>query len=109
MKNRYFSNAPRNHTLEGVEIKLCVLIVLFLYFSKSNFKLGGKARFLRGTAGKIELNVEKWSFSQGLSREFSRGVSEGSKIHNPSLFSCKIHDPQALIHKILIHSHKIQK
>ena len=29
MKNRYFSNAPRNHKLEGVKIKLCVMIVLF--------------------------------------------------------------------------------
>ena len=29
-----FSNASRNHKLEGVKIKLCVLIVLFLYFSK---------------------------------------------------------------------------
>ena len=34
MKNRYFSNAPRNHRLEGVKIKLCVMIVPFLYFSK---------------------------------------------------------------------------
>ena len=34
MKNRYFSNASRNHKLEGVKIKLCVMIVLFLYFSK---------------------------------------------------------------------------
>ena len=34
MKNRYFSNAPRKHKLEGVKIKLCVMIVLFLYFSK---------------------------------------------------------------------------
>ena len=32
MKNRYFSNAPRNHKLEGVKIKLCVMIVLFLYW-----------------------------------------------------------------------------
>ena len=29
MKNRYFSNAPRNHELEGVKKKLCVMIVLF--------------------------------------------------------------------------------
>ena len=29
MKNRYFSNAQRNHKLEGVKIKLCVMIVLF--------------------------------------------------------------------------------
>ena len=34
MKNRYFSNASRNHKLEVVNIKLCVVIVLFLYFSK---------------------------------------------------------------------------
>ena len=30
MKNRSFSNAPRNHQLEGVKIKLCVMIVMFL-------------------------------------------------------------------------------
>ena len=34
MKTRYFSNAPINHKLEGVKIKLCVMIVLFMYFSK---------------------------------------------------------------------------
>ena len=76
MKNRYFSNALRNHKLEGVKIKLCVMIVLFLYFSKSNFKVGGSARFLGGTGGKTGLNVEKWSFSQGLSREFFQVVPD---------------------------------
>ena len=59
MKNRYFSNALRNHKLEGVKIKLCVMIVLFLYFLKSNFKVGESARFLGVTGGKIGLNVEK--------------------------------------------------
>ena len=34
MKNRYFSNAPRNHKLEGVTIIFCEMIALFLYFSK---------------------------------------------------------------------------
>ena len=34
MKNRYFSNAPRNYKLKGVKIKLCVMIVLFWYFAK---------------------------------------------------------------------------
>ena len=34
--------------------------------------MGGSARFLGGAGGKIGLNVEKWSFSQGLRREFSR-------------------------------------
>ena len=34
MKNRYFSNAPRNHKLQGVKINFCVMIVLFLYISK---------------------------------------------------------------------------
>ena len=34
MKNRYFSNAPRNHKLEGAKTKFCVLIVLFLYVAK---------------------------------------------------------------------------
>ena len=52
MKNRYFSNAPRNHKLEGIKIKLCVVIVLFLYFLKSNFKVGGRTRFVGGTGGK---------------------------------------------------------
>ena len=73
MKNRYFSNAPRNHKLQGVKIKLCVMICVMFYScasQKSNFKVGGSARFLGGTGGKIGLNVEKWSFSQGLNREF---------------------------------------
>ena len=52
MKNKYFSNAPRNNKLEGVKIKLCVIIVIFLYVSKSNFKVGGSARLLGGTGGK---------------------------------------------------------
>ena len=35
MKNRYFSNVPRNHKLEGVKkIKIFVMIVPFMYFSK---------------------------------------------------------------------------
>ena len=34
MKNRYFSNALRNHKLEGVKINLCVMTVPFLYFLK---------------------------------------------------------------------------
>ena len=68
MKNRYFSNAPRNQKSNRVKIKLFVMIVLFLYFQKSNFKVSSSARFLGGTGGKIGLNVEKWSYSQGLSR-----------------------------------------
>ena len=81
MKNRYFSNAPRNHKLEGVKIKLCLMIVLSMYFQKSNFKVGGSARFLGGAGGKIGLNVEKWSFSQGLNREFFQVVPDISA-HN---------------------------
>ena len=76
MKSRYFSNALRNHKLEGVKIKLCVMIVLFLYFSKNNFKAGESARFLGGTGEKIGLNVGKWSFSQGLRREFFQVVPD---------------------------------
>ena len=38
--------------------------------------MGGSARFLEGTAGKIGLNVEKWSFSQGLSKEFFQVVPD---------------------------------
>ena len=34
--------------------------------------MGGSARLLVGTGGRIGLNVEKWSFFQGLSRDFSR-------------------------------------
>ena len=45
MTNRYFSNALRNHKLEVVKTKLCVMIILSLYFSKSNFKVGGSAIF----------------------------------------------------------------
>ena len=33
-KQIFFLNAPRRHKLEGVKIKLSVMIVLFLYFSK---------------------------------------------------------------------------
>ena len=33
MKNKYFSNTPRSHKL-GVKITLCVMIVLFMRFSK---------------------------------------------------------------------------
>ena len=40
MKNRHFSNAPRNHKLEGVKIKRFVMIVLFMYFSKKCFSIG---------------------------------------------------------------------
>ena len=36
--------------------------------------MGGSAKLLGGTGGKIGLNVEKWSFSQGLSREFFQVV-----------------------------------
>ena len=71
MKNRYFSNAPRNHKLEGVKNKtLCDDNSIYVLFKKSNFKVS--ARFLGGTGGKLKLNVEKWSFSQGLTKEFSR-------------------------------------
>ena len=76
MKNRYFSNALRNHKLEGIKIKLFVMIVLFIYFQNSNFKVGRSARLLGRTGEKIGLNVEKWSFSQGLSREFFQVVPD---------------------------------
>ena len=36
--------------------------------------MGGRARFLGGTGGKIGINVEKLSFSQGLSRELFQVV-----------------------------------
>ena len=53
-----------------------MIIVLFLYFSKSNFEVGGSARFLEGTGGKIGLNVEIWSFSQDVRREFFQVVPD---------------------------------
>ena len=76
MKNRYFSNAPRNHKLDDVKMRLFMMIVLFLYFSKSNFEMGGSARFLGGAGGKIGLNVEKWSFSESLGREVFQVVPD---------------------------------
>ena len=60
------------------------MIVLFLYFKKSNFEVGVSARFFGGTGGKIGLNVEKWSFSQGLSTEFFQivpGISKHTILH----------------------------
>ena len=33
-EKQVFSNAPRNHKLEDVKIKRCVMTVLFLYFLK---------------------------------------------------------------------------
>ena len=42
------------------------MIVLFLHFSKSNFKVGGSATLLGGTGGKIRLNVEKMVIFSGL-------------------------------------------
>ena len=55
------------------------MMVVFLYVSKSNFKVSGSATFLGGTGGKIELNVEKWSFSQGLIREVFQVVPNTSQ------------------------------
>ena len=40
--------------------------------------MGESARFLEGTGGKIGLKVEKWSFSQSLSREFFQVVPDTS-------------------------------
>ena len=95
MKNRSFSNARRNHKLKGVKINLCVKIVLFLnFFQKNNFKVGGSARFLGGTGGKIGLNVEKWSFYQGLSRKFS-SLSLAHKNTLFYTFSDQIPSPQS--------------
>ena len=55
----------------------------------------GNARFLEGTGRKTGLNVGKWSFSQGLSGEFSRL----SLTHQNTLldtFSYQIHPPLTL-------------
>ena len=38
------------------------MIVLFSSFQKSNFEGCGSARFLGGTGGKIDLNVENGHF-----------------------------------------------
>ena len=56
--------------------------------------MGGNARFLGETGGKIELNVEKWSFSQGVSREFSR-LSLTHKNTLSYTFSDQIDSPQS--------------
>ena len=51
MKNRYFSNPPRNYKLEGVKNK--TLCDDSSVFKKSNFKVSGSDRFLGGTGRKI--------------------------------------------------------
>ena len=71
-----------------------MLTPLFLYISeqKGNLKMDGSARFLRGTGGKIGLNVEKWTISQDLSKEFFQFVPDTlrhplytfSNVANPS-------------------------
>ena len=38
--------------------------------------MGGSVRFFGGIGGKIGLNVEKWSFSQGLSKDFFQVVPD---------------------------------
>ena len=56
------------------------MIALFSYFSKINFKVGGSARFLGGTGGKIGLNVIFPELKQGLF-QFVPGTSEHSILH----------------------------
>ena len=49
------------------------MIALFSYFQKNNFKVGGSARLLGETGGKIELNVEKnGHFPSAKAGNFSR-------------------------------------
>ena len=50
-------------------------------------------------------SVEAWLSENVYSHQGGGGggASEESKIHNPRLFSGKIHDPHALIHKIQIY------
>ena len=78
MKGRYFSNAPRNHKLLGVNIKSCVMLVASYSctFQKSNFKVGESARFLGRTGGKIGINVGKSSFFQSSSWELFQVVPD---------------------------------
>ena len=45
MKNRYFSNAPRNHKLEGVKIKLCDDSAIHVLFKKVILKWVGVPNF----------------------------------------------------------------
>ena len=78
-ENQVISNASGNHKFQDVKIKFRVLIALFSYILKGNFKVGGNAIFLGGTGGKIGLNVEKWSLSQGFSREFFQVVPDTSE------------------------------
>ena len=56
--------------------------------------MGGSASFWERTDGKIGLNVEKWSFSQGLIREFSR-LSLTHKNTIFYTFSDQVHSPQS--------------
>ena len=66
--------------------------------------MGGSAKFLGGTGGKIGLNVEKWSFSQGLRREFLQIVPD-AKEHNI------LHPfrPSSLPSKLKKHQKKLKK
>ena len=45
MKNRYFSNVPRNHKLEGVKIKLCDDSSILVLFKKVILKWVGVPDF----------------------------------------------------------------
>ena len=70
-------NASRNHKFQGVKINVCVVIALFslrvILFKKVILKWVG------GTGEKTGLNVQKWSFSQGLSWEFFQLVPDTSE------------------------------
>ena len=48
MKNRYFSNAPRNHKLQGVKIKLRDDSSIHVTFKKVIWKWVGVANFWEG-------------------------------------------------------------
>ena len=68
------------------------MIVLFLYFLKSDFEVVRSARFFGGTGGKIGINVEKLSFCQDVSRKFSR-LSLTNQNTLSYTFSDQIHPP----------------
>ena len=76
MKNRYFSNALRNHKLEGVKNKtLCDDSSILVRFKKIILKWAGVPDFWEGQV-EIRAKSGKWSFSQGLSREFFQVVPD---------------------------------
>ena len=64
---------------------------ILVLFKKINFKVRGSAKLLGGTGGKIGLNVGKWSFSQGLCRDFFQVAPDTSEHSILQLFRANSH------------------